>query len=82
MALAPGLWPLAVLTLVLRLLAARATAEWVLRDPLGWRLLYLVPLEDLLSFVFYWLAYAGNTMTWRGRRYQIRPGGDLRPVSR
>ena len=76
-ALWPAMWPLALLTLGLRLMAARATAGWVLRDPLSQRHFYLVPVQDIFSFVFYWLAYAGNTMTWRGRRYEIKPGGRL-----
>jgi ceramide glucosyltransferase len=75
-------WPLLVATVLLRALAAHATGEWVLHDTLTRRLWFLVPLQDLWSWFFYWLAYFGRTMTWRGRKYTIRPGGDLTPYLR
>ncbi len=76
----PEWWPLLVATVAIRALAAHATGEWVLRDPLTRRHWYLVPLQDLWSWFFYWLAYSGRTMTWRGRKYTILPGGDLKPI--
>lgn len=74
-------WPLLAATVALRALAAHATAGWVLRDPLTRRRWYLVPVQDLWSWCFYWLAYSGRTMTWRGRRYTIQPGGNLTPAA-
>ncbi|MBL0159130.1 MAG: bacteriohopanetetrol glucosamine biosynthesis glycosyltransferase HpnI [Bryobacterales bacterium] len=75
-------WPLLLATLALRALAAHATGEWVLHDPLTRRRWFLVPVQDLWSWFFYWLAYFGRTMTWRGRKYTIQPGGDLTPIVR
>ena len=73
-------WPLLAASVLIRALAAHATGEWVLHDPLTRRLWYLVPLQDLWSWGFYWLAFSGRTMTWRGRRYMIQTGGDLTPI--
>jgi len=71
----PSWWPVLVVTGVLRVLAAYATAGWVLHDRLTARLWYLVPLQDMLSF-FFWLAgFFGSTIVWRGRKYTVLPDG-------
>ncbi len=74
-ALYPNWWPVALATAGLRAAAAWATAGWVLRDPLCARHWYLIPVQDLASFVFWLLGFFGNTITWRGRRYYLYSDG-------
>jgi ceramide glucosyltransferase len=45
---------------------------------LAW--LWLVPVRDLLSTVFWALSFLGSEVRWRGLRYRVRPGGRLEPL--
>jgi ceramide glucosyltransferase len=72
---APSWWPLAVLTAVARAAAAVATAGWILQDPLCRKQWWLIPLEDLASFVYWIGGFFGNTITWRGRSYYLHGDG-------
>lgn len=71
-ALRPDWWPLLVVTMVLRALAAQVVASSVLSAAVGWALLVW---QDLLSFVFWILGFFGNTIDWRGRRYRLERDG-------
>jgi ceramide glucosyltransferase len=71
-ALRPGWWPVVILGGALRSLAAWSTCAWVLKTKPRWALL---PVQDLLSFVFYLAGFFGNTIVWRGRRYYLYPDG-------
>jgi ceramide glucosyltransferase len=73
--IAPRLWFVLVATAILRAFTAYATAGWVLRDPLCRRWWFLIPVQDLLSFVFWWAGFSGNHISWRGRRYRLRADG-------
>lgn len=68
---------LLALTLILRGGLAWYSQRSCLEGPLPLPALPLVPLKDLLSFVFWLLAFLGNTVIWRGRRYRITPDGRL-----
>jgi ceramide glucosyltransferase len=74
-AMQPSWWALLPLTMILRALAAWAVAVTVLRDPLTARRWWLVPLQDLLSFVMWIAGFFGNTIVWRGRTYFLKPDG-------
>jgi ceramide glucosyltransferase len=74
-AVAPGSWPLLLVTALLRAAAGRATAEEILHDPLCRRQWYLIPLQDLLSFVFWAAGFFGNTIEWRGETYRLQKDG-------
>jgi len=74
-AVSPAWWPLAAATLLLRAAAGWATAGLALRDPLVRRLWYLVPLQDIASFLAWIGGFFGNTIVWRGRRYFLLPDG-------
>jgi ceramide glucosyltransferase len=76
----PDWWPAVLLTVVVRSFAAISTAGQILRDPLTKRLWYLVPVQDVLSFLFWVAGFFGNTITWRGRRYLLMKDGTFRPI--
>jgi ceramide glucosyltransferase len=72
---APRLWPLVAVTALFRTLAAWSTAESVLHDPLTARRWWLIPLQDLISFLVWIAGFFGNTIAWRGRRYKLLRDG-------
>lgn len=74
-AAAPAWSPLAAAAILLRALAAWAVAGRVLHDELTARRWYLLPVQDLLSFLFWVAGFFGNTIHWRGRRYYLRRDG-------
>lgn len=74
---APGWWMAALGALALRLAAAYVVSRSVLRTRIDWLLL---PIEDLMEFVFWIAGFFGSTVEWRGRRYRIRTDGRFEPV--
>ncbi len=71
---------LLVVTMALRYAVAAMANTRVLHlaDPA--RGLWLLPLADTLSITLWALAFAGNTITWRGDRYRMTRGGRLIPL--
>jgi len=65
---------------ILRLLLA-ATQIAAEGPPLLFAWLWLVPVRDLLSTVFWALSFLGSEVRWRGLRYRVRPGGRLEPLA-
>ncbi len=80
-ALHPALWPLLIATALFRAAAAWAPASWVLRDSLTRSHWYLVPVQDLASFVFWVAGFFGNTITWRDRKYRLLKDGRFECIS-
>jgi ceramide glucosyltransferase len=76
----PEWWPAAAVVVALRTAAAWATAGWVLHDPLTARRWYFVPVQDVFSFVFWVAGFFGNTIDWRGRRYELLADGRFRRI--
>lgn len=76
-ALAPGWWPLALVALGLRAVAAWAVAGPLLGARIHWLLL---PVQDLLSYGFWVAGFFGNHITWRGRRYMLNRDGTFQVV--
>ena len=76
----PAFWPVLPITALFRALAAYGTAGSILHDPLTLRRWYLVPVQDLLSFVFWVAGFFGNTIAWRGRTYMLLPDGRFQLV--
>ena len=76
--IAPGLWPVSLLTIAVRAAAAYVVSARVLRARINW---LLVPLEDLLGFVFWIAGFFGNTVVWRGRKYRLRADGQFELLS-
>jgi ceramide glucosyltransferase len=76
----PEWWWIAVIAIIVRAFAAVATAGWILGDRLTARLWFLVPVQDVLSFVFWIGGFVGNAITWRGRRYLLMKDGTFRLI--
>ena len=77
----PAWWPVLVLTAVFRALAARAAAIRVLQDDLTREQWWLVPVQDVLSFILWVAAFFGNTILWRGRKYRLLRDGRFQLIS-
>ncbi len=74
-AAAPQWWPLTVPTALLRAWSAHSVSQLVLADPLTRRLWWAVPIQDVLSFIFWFAGFFGNTILWRGQRYKLLRDG-------
>jgi ceramide glucosyltransferase len=71
-AINPAWWPVLPVTLAVRAAAAYAVSARVLQARIRWA---LVPLEDLMTFVFWIGGFFGKTIVWRGRRYLLHSDG-------
>jgi ceramide glucosyltransferase len=74
-AVQPGWARILAVTLLFRAAAVVAVAAWVLRDPLTRRLWWLVPAQDIASFLVWIGGFFGNRIVWRGRRYYLEADG-------
>lgn len=77
-AVRPAWWPVLLLTLLVRVIAAYVVSARVLRAKINWLLL---PIEDVTNFCFWIAGFFGNTITWRGRRYRLYPDGRFELVA-
>ena len=73
----PVFWPLLILTLVVRIGTACAMADWVVKDPATIRQWYLIPFQDLFSFVTWVAGFFGSAICWRAIKYRVLPDGRL-----
>jgi ceramide glucosyltransferase len=55
-----------------------AVGRMVVRDPSWFNLLVLYPVRDLMGFCFWAASYMGSRILWRGRVFQLLPGGKMR----
>lgn len=62
------------ITAGLRLLHAWLVSDKTLGAKVPW---ILLPLQDLLTFVFWIAGFFGNTVHWRGKRYTLNKDGTL-----
>lgn len=61
----------------LRMLTATCLRRW-LGDPISvWKWCWLAPVKDLLAVPLWVAAFLGNTITWRGIHFSVRPDGRL-----
>lgn len=73
-------WGLALFGFALagRLVLALAVGRLVVRDRSWLGLLMLYPLRDLMGFGFWAASYFGRRILWRGRVFELLPGGRMR----
>jgi ceramide glucosyltransferase len=74
------LWGVALLAwgVATRLALAIAVGRMVVRDPSWFNLMVLYPVRDLMGFFFWAASYMGSRILWRGRVFQLLPGGKMR----
>jgi ceramide glucosyltransferase len=77
---AHSLWPVLIITVVFRALAADAVSNWALNDPLSRASWLWIPLQDLLGFAFWVAGFTGNNIHWRGRQYRLHSDGTFELV--
>jgi ceramide glucosyltransferase len=73
----PAAWPVVILTVLLRLWAAWASAADVAQDPLTRRQLWLLPAQDLLGFAIWICGFLGGTIVWRNRECTLLRDGRM-----
>ena len=77
-AVSPAWWPVLPVALVARVAAAYAVSAHALHAKINW---FLLPIEDVLGFFFWIAGFFGNTISWRGRRYQLFSDGRFKVIS-
>src|SRR6201994_2064729 len=70
-------WPAVILTLLLRVCAAIATARYVVHDPVTQKQWWLLPLQDVLGFLIWISGFVGDTIVWRDRKCTVLRDGRL-----
>jgi ceramide glucosyltransferase len=55
-----------------------AVGRWVVEDRSWFGLLVLYPIRDLMGFGFWVASYFSSRILWRGRVFQLLPGGRMR----
>jgi ceramide glucosyltransferase len=65
-------------SVVTRWAIAWAAGCRVVRDPKLLDLFVLYPVRDLMGFCFWAASYFSSTIVWRGRLYDLLPGGKMR----
>jgi len=65
-------------SILTRLALAIAVGRAVVSDTSWFGLLILYPIRDLMGFCFWLVSYWGSHILWRGRIFQLLPGGRMR----
>ena len=73
-------WGLAIFgwSVATREVLSIAVGRMVVRDRRWFNLLVLYPIRDLMGFGFWAASYMGSRILWRGRIFQLLPGGKMR----
>jgi ceramide glucosyltransferase len=61
-----------------RLALSIAIGHFVVGDKSWFGLLVLYPIRDFMGFCFWAASYVGNHILWRGRVFELLPGGKMR----
>jgi ceramide glucosyltransferase len=71
-----ALWSFSLLSLALlvRVSVALTVGVGILRDGQVLRDLFLLPVRDCFGLLFWFWSFAGDTVVWRGERFQLRHG--------
>jgi ceramide glucosyltransferase len=73
-ALCPNCWPLLVVSLIFRVVAAWMVSVRVLGVKVPW---HLLGIQDLLGFAFWIAGFFGRSINWRGQRYLLNSDGTV-----
>jgi ceramide glucosyltransferase len=76
-------WGMALLawSVATRLALSLAVGRAVVRDQSWFGLLVLYPIRDLMGFCFWAASYGSSKILWRGRIFQLLPGGKMRAAN-
>ena len=69
------LWPLVILTMALRGVAAWQLSNRVLSQPVSLKNWFLVAVQDLLTLFVWAIAFFGDEIEWGGRTFKLRSDG-------
>jgi ceramide glucosyltransferase len=71
-----SLWSLSLLSaaLLVRVSVALTVGVGILRDGQVLRDIWLLPVRDCFGVFFWAWSYAGDTIVWRGEKFQLRRG--------
>jgi ceramide glucosyltransferase len=67
-------WLALAVVLAVRLLMAISVGAGVIRDRFTIRLLWLVPLRDVVALLVWFASFAGNQVAWRGDSFALKDG--------
>ncbi|MBL8170104.1 MAG: hypothetical protein JNJ50_18240, partial [Acidobacteria bacterium] len=70
-----------LLLLIVRIVLALQLGQGLLKDNSVARSLWLVPLQDLLSFASWVGGFSGREIVWRHERYRLSRDGRFTPVT-
>lgn len=73
-------WIAAGLLGLSRIVSGLVFSRRFVRDGLFPRLIWLLPLRDLLAFCTWALSFLGNRVVWRAHTFRVLPGGKIREV--
>ncbi|MER3434357.1 MAG: glycosyl transferase [Leptolyngbya sp. ERB_1_1] len=72
-------WIVLITTWTVRYIAAWLIGVYYLQDAIAKQLLFFVPLRDCLSFCLWCYGFFGNSVEWRGQKFQLSAGGAISP---
>ncbi|MBD2242919.1 bacteriohopanetetrol glucosamine biosynthesis glycosyltransferase HpnI [Nostoc sp. FACHB-888] len=74
-------WAILVITWMMRLFMGWFVAVKVLNDAVAKKLLWLILIRDLISFVLWYYCWVNNTFEWRGRQLKLTKEGKVMPIT-
>jgi ceramide glucosyltransferase len=77
----PRAWGFALAGIAFHAAEQWATGIWVLDDPLVARYWWLLPVEDIASFIAWVMGFFGKTIQWRGRKLILARDGSFELIS-
>ncbi|HET9166175.1 MAG TPA: ceramide glucosyltransferase, partial [Candidatus Angelobacter sp.] len=73
----PTAWPVLFLTMILRCVAALATARDIVHDPVTQKQWWLLPVQDVMGFFIWISGFVGDKIVWRDRKCTVMRDGRL-----
>lgn len=74
-------WTVLAIVWVMRLIIAWVVGVKILNDAVTKKLLWIIPLYDLLYFMIWCCGLVGGTIEWRGQHLKLIKGGKIAPIS-